>query len=106
MTDLAPGDLSFVFVIEGERLQTQSLILADSLRRHHPNADIIAYLPGGNALDPLVQDFLTLCGVQLRPVKAQEKQWKQPYPHGNKICRWQNHAKPAGQCFSIPTWRH
>ncbi len=83
--NLTPGDLSFVFVIEGARLQTQSLILADSLRRHHPNADIIAYLPGDGELDPLVRGFLALCDVQLRPVKGQEKQWKQPYPHGNKI---------------------
>ena len=76
MTDLASGDLSFVFVIEGARLQTQSLILADSLRRHHPDADIVAYLPG-DAPEPLIADFLTRCGVQFRPLKAQEKQWKQ-----------------------------
>lgn len=81
------GDLSFVFVVQGPRLQAQSLILADSLRRHHPNADLVAYLPGETLADvPVaVADFLTACGVSCRRLDAPDDQWQQPYPHGNKI---------------------
>lgn len=81
------GDLSFVFVVEGPRLQVQSLMLADSLRRHHPTADLVAYLPDSTPVDlpEPVQAYLAACGVSCRPLARQEKQWKQPYPHGNKI---------------------
>lgn len=32
-----------------------------------------------------MQAYLAACGVSCRPLARQEKQWKQPYPHGNKI---------------------
>lgn len=84
---MQPGDLSFIFVVQGARLQAQSLILADSLRRHHPHADLIAYLPGETAADlpPVIADFLADCGVQCRSLEQPEGQWRAPYPHGNKI---------------------
>jgi hypothetical protein len=79
------GDLSFVFVIEGARLEVQSLILADGLRRHHPHADIIAYCPSGTDLPPEIGDVLRACAVSLRPLAVPKGLWRGAYPHGNKI---------------------
>jgi hypothetical protein len=79
------GDLSFVFVVEGARLEVQSLLLADSLRRHHPTADIIAYCPSGTDLPDEVATVLRACDVSLRPLPVPKGLWRGVYPHGNKI---------------------
>jgi hypothetical protein len=79
------GDLSFVFVIEGARLEVQSLLLADSLRRHHPLAEIVAYCPSGTDLPPEIADVLQACAVSLRPLELPKGLWRGAYPHGNKI---------------------
>lgn len=79
------GDLGFVFVIQGERLETQALLLADSLRRHHPLAEIVAYCPTGTDLPPEIASVLRACDVSLRPLNVPQGLWRGDYPHGNKI---------------------
>jgi hypothetical protein len=79
------GDLSFVFVIEGARLEVQSLLMADSLRRQHPLADIVAYCPSGIDLPEDVAAVLRACDVSLRPLTVPRGLWRGAYPHGNKI---------------------
>lgn len=79
------GDLSFVFVIEGSRLETQALLLADSLRRHHPTARIVAYCPAGIALAPEIAAVLRACDTTLVPLAPPQDLWRGAYPHGNKI---------------------
>jgi hypothetical protein len=92
------GDLSFVFVIEGPRLQTQSLLLADSLRRHHPLAQIISYCPAGCDFAPEVAAVLQACDVSCRPLQVPQQVWAAPYPHGNKILAL---AQPRETRFSM-----
>ena len=92
------GDLSFVFVIEGPRLQTQSLLLADSLRRHHPLAEIIAYCPAGGDFPPEIAAVLQACAVSCRPLAVPQGLWAAPYPHGNKILAL---AQPRETRFSM-----
>lgn len=91
-------DLSFVFVLEGPRLEVQSLLLADSLRRHHPHAQIIAYCPSGTDLPPDVAAVLRACDVSLRPLAVPPALWAAPYPHGNKILAL---AEPRDSHFSV-----
>lgn len=79
--------LAFTFVVDGQRLQAQALILAASLRRHHPSALLYGCLPGTGHLDlpEAVRCGLEAFGVILTPIQIPEKTWAQPYPHGNKI---------------------
>ncbi len=79
------GDLSFVFVIEGARLEAQALLLVDSLRRHHPKAQIVAYCPAGSDFAPDVMAVLGACEVSCRPLVVPQGLWRGDYPHGNKI---------------------
>ncbi len=80
-------DLAFLFVVEGPRLQAQSLILAASLRRHHPQAQLLAYVPNLDAapLPAAVSAIFAATETEARPLPPPDRPWKQPYPHGNKI---------------------
>lgn len=79
--------LAFTFVVDGPRLQAQSLILAASLRRHHPAAMLFGCLPapGHSALPAVVRNTLDALGVTLTPTAIPDGIWAQPYPHGNKM---------------------
>lgn len=81
------SDLAFLFVVEGPRLQAQSLILAASLRRHHPQAQLLAYVPGleDTPLPAAVSALYAATGTTVHPLPVPARPWKQPYPHGNKI---------------------
>lgn len=78
--------LSFLYVVDGPRLQAQGIVLAASLRRQHPEAAQIAYLPAATAADlpEAVRATLEASGVTFGILPAKPR-WKQPYPHGNKI---------------------
>jgi hypothetical protein len=78
--------LTFLYVVDGPRLQAQGLLLAASLRRTHPKAEQIAYLPAAGAADvPVaVRAGLTALGADCRVLPVQQV-WKRPYSHGNKI---------------------
>lgn len=78
--------LTFLYVVDGPRLQAQGLLLAASLRRVHPEAAQVAYLPASGAAD--LPDFVRESLSDLRVeccVLPDKARWKQPYPHGNKI---------------------
>lgn len=94
------GEVSFVFVIEGARLQVQSLILADSLRRHHPEAELVAYFPNEGLADlpEEIAAVLQACQVSCRPIALPRRHWRKPYPHGNKILAL---AAPRDSRFSV-----
>lgn len=81
------ADLAFLFVVDGPRLQSQAILLATSLRHHHPGAQLIACLPAEaeTALSGAVKAVLDECGVVCATMPEPPQRWKQPYPHGNKI---------------------
>lgn len=81
------ADVTFLFVVEGPRLQAQALLLASSLRRHHPDARLAAYLPAsdGTPLPAAIAAMFEATGVTSHHLPKVEKLWKSPYPHGNKI---------------------
>lgn len=77
---------SFLYVVDGPRLQAQALILAHSLRCVHPEAAQVAYLPvaGAALLPDAVRATLEGWGVVCREL-PEKGGWRQAYPHGNKI---------------------
>ncbi len=81
---------SILFVVDGARLEAQSLLLAASLAKHHPDrskVDLIAYVSARSAgsLTPAALALYAHCGVQIRALPAGDALWAKPYPHGNKI---------------------
>ena len=81
---------SILFVVDGARLEAQSLLLAASLAKHHPDrskVDLIAYVSARSAdnLVPAARALYAHCGVQVRPLPDGDALWAKPYPHGNKI---------------------
>lgn len=79
--------VSFLFVIDGPGLEAMSLLLAATLRRHHPQAALIAYASARSrdALAPLTRRVHDRLGVEIRPFDVAQGFWKKDYPHGNKL---------------------
>lgn len=87
---MSDGKETILFVVDGVRLEAQSLLLAASLAKHHPDrskVDLIAYVSARSAdgLTPAARALYAHCGVQIRPLPSAEGIWAKPYPHGNKI---------------------
>jgi hypothetical protein len=80
-------DVTFLFVVDGARLETQAVLLAASLRRCNPDAALIAYVsPVSNASMPAcVRTAFKACGVECRVLPEHGGMWKRDYPHGNKL---------------------
>lgn len=92
-------DIAFLFVVEGARLEAQSLLLASSLRRHHPGAMIIGYRPLAAEQPPLaVQAMFRAVGGILSPLPPAQGLWRGAYPHGNKIIAL---AQPRDAAISV-----
>jgi len=81
------ADTAFIFVVDGERLETQSMLLACTVRHFHPEAALIAYLSASSAaaLPDVVRGVFEACGVERRVLPDHGDTWKRPYPHGNKL---------------------
>jgi len=75
------------FIIEGKKLEAQSWLLTSSLRKTHPDWQIIAYTT--HAYLPHVsagtRRMLDDHGAELRLLPQGQRIWNKPYPHGNKI---------------------
>lgn len=92
-------DLAFLFVVEGPRLEAQSLLLAASIRRHHPKAMILGYRPLGAEPPPApVAAIFAATGGLLLPLPPARGIWRGPYPHGNKIIAL---AQPRDAAISV-----
>lgn len=92
-------DLAFLFVVEGLRLEAQSLLLAASIRRHHPHSMIIGYRPiGAEPAPAAVQSMFRAVGGLLLPLPSAQGVWRGAYPHGNKIIAL---AQPRDTAISI-----
>ena len=92
-------DLAFLFVVEGPRLEAQSLLLAASIRRHHPRSMILGYRPMGAEPAPAaVQAMFRAVGGLILPLPSAQGQWRGAYPHGNKIVAL---AQPRDAAISI-----
>lgn len=81
---------SIIFVVDGQALEAQSLLLAASLAKHHPDRSqvaLIAYVSprSVDSLTPATRALYARCGVQMQPLPAADGIWAKPYPHGNKI---------------------
>ncbi|MDP1576877.1 MAG: hypothetical protein Q8L76_08960, partial [Cypionkella sp.] len=81
---------SILFVVDGTGLEAQSLLLAASLAKHHPDrstVDLIAYVSPRSAgsLTEVTRALYAHCGVQVQPLPSADGIWAKPYPHGNKI---------------------
>lgn len=88
MADLT-SSLGLFFVADGLRLETQSWLLAASLKAAHeddPHIRQFAYV--SDAYRPEMRDvthaMFEACGVELRSL-GEPPDWNKPYPHGNKI---------------------
>ncbi len=81
-------DLSVIFIVEGENLQAQSVLLAATLKTHLAQGTRkIAYVPE-HYIDKLYPEVLQVyqrCGVEVAPLPKLSQEWRKPYPHGNKI---------------------
>ncbi len=88
---MAEAKDSILFVVDGPGLEAQSLLLAASLAKHHPDRSqvaLIAYVSprSTDSLSEVTRALYVQCGVQMRPLpSAEEGLWAKPYPHGNKI---------------------
>jgi hypothetical protein len=92
-------DLAFLFVVEGPRLEAQSLLLASSIRRHHPRSMILGYRPiGAEPAPAAVQSMFRAVGGLLLPLPPAQGLWRGAYPHGNKIIAL---AQPRDAAISI-----
>lgn len=81
---------SIIFVVDGKGLETQALLLAASIARHHDTQSAVravAYVSKvsqGN-LDPATRALFEACGVEIAPLPDGTGRWKKDYPHGNKL---------------------
>lgn len=94
---------SIIFVVDGPGLEAQSLLLAASLAKHHPDRDqvaLIAYVSPRSAgsLSEVTRALYDHCGVQMRPLPSADGIWAKTYPHGNKILAC---AAPRGSTRSL-----
>ena len=81
---------SILFVVDGEGLEAQSLLLAASLAKHHPDRSqvaLIAYVSprSAHSLTDATRALYAQCGVQMQALPSADGVWAKPYPHGNKI---------------------
>ncbi len=97
---MTEADLCFYFVIDGPRLELQSLLLAATLRRHHPRAALIGYVSAATeaALAPHSRALHAATGLALRPLPPPGALWAKPYPHGNKLLAA---AEPRAAAVSV-----
>ncbi len=87
---MAEAKDSIIFVVDGPGLEAQSLLLAASLAKHHPDRSqvaLIAYVSPRSAgsLMEVTRALYAQCGVQVQPLPSANGVWAKPYPHGNKI---------------------
>ena len=66
---------SILFVVDGTGLEAQSLLLAASLAKHHPDrstVDLIAYVSPRSAgsLTEVTRALYAHCGVQVQPLPS------------------------------------
>ena len=87
-----PVKTDVFFVVDGERLEAQAILLAATLKRHlTPNQTAIAYVREDHAdrLAPLTRAVLDRTGVEIRVIPDTDggthQPWSSPYPQGNKI---------------------
>ena len=95
--------LSIIFIVDGERLEAQSLLLVSSLFRQHranPGVSLIAYMPAASfgQLSPATRAMYDSCGVSVRALRDPAGLWKKDYPHGNKLLAL---AEPRGSDASL-----
>ncbi|MFZ1728322.1 MAG: hypothetical protein WBO29_01445 [Albidovulum sp.] len=85
--DKTEQEITFLFVVDGARLEAQSVLLATSLRRCNPDSKLIAYLsPMSNvSLPDCAREVFNACGVECRVLPEHGDMWKRDYPHGNKL---------------------
>lgn len=80
--------INIFFLVDGPVLEAQATLLAATLA--HANDDrfqLIAYAPDRHR-DVIQAETCALferCGVSIRPLPPGPRDWKKPYPHGNKI---------------------
>lgn len=82
--------ISIIFVVDGRRLEAQSVLLVASLFRHHqddPLVELVAYVTPQTIenLDPITRSVYEKCRVEIVPLSVSRDVWKKPYPHGNKL---------------------
>lgn len=87
---MAEAKESILFVVDGAGLEAQSLLLAASLAKHHPDraeVALIAYVSPRSAgsLTAVTRALYAHCGVQIQALPSADGVWAKPYPHGNKI---------------------
>jgi hypothetical protein len=87
---MAEAKDSIIFVVDGPGIEAQSLLLAASLAKHHPDRSqvaLAAYVSprSADSLSEVTRALYAQCGVQMRPLPSAEGIWAKPYPHGNKI---------------------
>jgi hypothetical protein len=87
-----PVKTDVFFVVDGERLEAQAILLAATLKRHlTPNQTAIAYVREDYAdrLDPLTRVVMDRAKVEIRVIPetdgATHRPWSTPYPQGHKI---------------------
>jgi hypothetical protein len=95
------ADLSLFFVIDGPRLEVQSLLLAASLRHHNPQARLIGYISAETRanLREVSRAVYAATGVDLRDLPGPGTLWARPYPHGNKLIAAAEPRKAAVSVF-------
>jgi hypothetical protein len=81
---------SLIFVVDGKGLETQALLLAASIARHHDlggPVSAVAYVSDRSqaTLDPATRARFDACGVEVAALPDGTGRWKKPYPHGNKL---------------------
>ncbi|MBT8474623.1 MAG: hypothetical protein KJO78_04035 [Alphaproteobacteria bacterium] len=82
-----PRSASVFFIIDGPKIEAQSVLLAATLRHHNgPDLVIDAYTPASNAPNILrnTRRILRTLGVSIHTIDTDDF-WTTPYPIGNKI---------------------
>ncbi len=77
----------FYFVIDGDRLELQSIFLAATLRRHNPQARLLGYISPATraALRPFTRTAYAAARLELSDLPTPGRLWARTYPHGNKL---------------------
>ncbi len=78
----------YFFVMDGQRFEAQSILLATSLRMQMgDDFPIIAYVPEAsfNKITRIARKMMTILKVDIRAFSTEAGTWAEKYPHGNKI---------------------
>ena len=78
------------FVVDGPKLEAQSVILAASIAKHIPDyVEVVAYHREDYLPSELNRELLTRCGVSFQTLtgtgKSDQSPWKRAWPVGNKL---------------------